>query len=268
MNMTLDDSTIAEFHAQGVTVIRGAFREWIEPLRAGVKFNIENPGPSGRSYTGDAGGGRFLSDYCNWQRIPEYRDFVFHSPAAGIAARLMDSRTVRLFHEHVLVKEAKAGVATPWHQDAPYYCVQGPKTVSLWVPLDDVPRERTLEFVSGSHVSGKTFQPQFFNGKPINEGDGLEAIPDINANRDAYDILGWALAPGDAVAFDFRTIHGAPVNDSASAQRRAFSLRLVGDGATFVRREGMATSPPFPEVTLQHGDDLDAAPEFPLVLTA
>ena len=267
MNTTLDDGAVAEFDAQGVTVIRGVFGDWIDKLRAGVAFNLDNPGPSGRSYTGDNGGGRFLSDYCNWQRIPEYRDFIFNSPIAAIGARLMGSRTVRLFHEHVLVKEAKAGVATPWHQDAPYYCVAGPKTVSLWIPLDDVPRGRTLEFVAGSHLSGQFFQPRYFNGKPINEGDGLDAVPDIDANRDGYDIRGWALAPGDAVAFDFRTIHGAPVNDSPSAQRRAFSLRLVGDGATFVRREGMATSPPFPDVTLQHGDDLGAAPEFPVLLT-
>jgi len=265
MNTLLSDEIVKEFHTNGVAVIRGALADWIETLRAGVKYNIENPGPSGRAYTGENGGGRFLSDYCNWQRIPEYRDFIFNSPAADIGARLMNSKTVRLFHEHVLVKEAKAGVATPWHQDAPYYCVAGPKTVSLWVPLDEVPRERSLEFVVGSHRTGKLYQPQFFNGKPINEGDGLDGIPDINANREAYDVRGWGLQPGDAVAFDYRTIHGAPANESASAQRRAFSLRLVGDGAKFVRRDGMATSPPFPDVTLQDGDDLDID-EFPLLV--
>jgi len=258
----LTDATISEFHELGVTVIRNAFKDWVETLRAGIQFNIENPGPSGRSYTGENGGGRFLSDYCNWQRIPEYRDFIFNSPAAEIGAELMGSQTVQLFHEHVLVKEAAADVATPWHQDAPYYSVVAPKTVSLWLPLDDVPRERTLEFVAGSHRSGKLYQPQFFNGNPLNEDDGLEALPDIDSNRDAFDILGWALAPGDAVAFDYRTVHGAPVNNSPSSQRRAFSLRLVGEGATFVRHDGRKTSPPFPEITLGSGEPLtgDAFP--------
>jgi len=265
MPYQIDKNTLADFHRDGVTVIRGAFKDWVETLRAGVKFNIDNPGPSGRSYQGEEGGGRFLSDYCNWQRIPEYRDFIFNSPAAGIAAALMGSKTVRLFHEHVLVKEAAAGVATPWHQDAPYYCVQGPKTVSLWLPLDEVPRERTLEFVAGSHTSGTLFQPQYFNGKPINENDGLSSIPDINAERENYDIRGWALEPGDAVAFDYRTIHGAPANTSPSTQRRAFSLRLVGDDAKFVRRDGMATSPPFPDVKLVDGEALGGE-EFPLLL--
>ena len=121
---------------------------------------------------------------------------------------------------------------------------------------------KTLEFIAGSHRSGKLYQPQFFNGNPLNEDDGLEALPNIDDNRDASEILGWAVAPGDAVAFDYRTVHGAPANDSPSAQRRAFSLRLVGDGATFVRHEGRKTSPPFSEITLANGDPLggDAFP--------
>jgi ectoine hydroxylase-related dioxygenase (phytanoyl-CoA dioxygenase family) len=133
------------------------------------------------------------------------------------------------------------------------------------VPLDEVPRERTLEFIAGSHKSGKMFQPQFFNGNPLNEGDGLETLPDINANRNAFDIRRWALSLGDTVAFDYRTVHGAPVNNSPSAQRRAFSLRLVGDGAIFVRPEGKKTSPPFPDVTLENGAAL-TGDEFPVLL--
>ena len=259
MEMTgqLDARTVAGFRNDGVAVLRGLFADWVETLRAGVAANLHDPAPEARIYQGE-GGGRFLSDYCNWQRIPEYRDFIFASPAAAIAAELMGAGTVRLFHEHVLVKEARGGIATPWHQDMPYYCVDGPQTVSLWIPLDEVPRERTLEFVAGSHKWGKFFRPQRFNGQPLNENDGLEELPDINADRSAYDIVGWDLAPGDAVAFDYRTVHGAPANNSASARRRAFSLRLVGDGAKFVRREGIVTSPPFADVTLQNGDPLQA----------
>ncbi len=267
MAIELDEATVAAFRTDGVVPVRGVFKEWIEPLRSGVGYNIENPGPFGRSYMGDGGGGRFLSDYCNWQRIPEYRDFIFNSPVAVLAAQLMGSREVRLFHEHVLVKEPQAGVATPWHQDAPYYCVQGPKTVSFWVPLDEVPRERTLEFIAGSHKGDRLFQPQYFNGKALNEGDGLDTLPDIDADRTAFDIRGWALSPGDAIAFDYRTVHGAPVNNSPSTQRRAFSLRLVGDDARFVRLPGKATSPPFPDLALKTGDRLDV-PEFPVLLDA
>lgn len=267
MSGLIDDAAVDEFHQKGATVLRGVFGDWVQTLQDGVAANMEDPDPNARIYKGENGGGRFFVDYCNWARIPEYKDFIFNSPAAEIGAQLMDSRQVQLFHEHVLVKEAATGVPTPWHQDAPYYCVDCPKTLSLWIPLDEVPRETTLEFVSGSHKWGKFYRPQRFDGSALNENDGLEEIPDINGNRDDFEIIGWAVSPGDAIAFDYRTIHGAPANTSATSERRAFSLRLVGDGATFVRREGIVTSPPFKQVTLQHGDAFTAE-EFPVLRTA
>ena len=58
------------------------------------------------------------------------------------------------------------------------------------------------------------------------------------------DIREYAMEPGDAVAFNYMTLHGARGNTSQT-RRRAFSLRLVGDDARFVERPGR-TSPPFP----------------------
>jgi ectoine hydroxylase-related dioxygenase (phytanoyl-CoA dioxygenase family) len=259
-------AVIEAFEQDGAVVLRGVFAAWVEVLRAGIERNIASPSADARIYDGKAGG-RFFGDYANWSRIPEFRDFIFNSDAAAIAAALMRSRTVRLFHEHVLVKEPSADVATPWHQDGPYYCVRGPKTCSLWIPLDPVPRERTLEFVAGSHTWSREFRPDRFNGTALNAEDHREAVPDIEANRDAYHILGWALQPGDAVAFQYGTLHGAPPNTSASERRRAFSLRVVGDDAVFFREPGRITSPPMREVTLANGAPLDG-PEFPRLLGA
>jgi ectoine hydroxylase-related dioxygenase (phytanoyl-CoA dioxygenase family) len=61
------------------------------------------------------------------------------------------------------------------------------------------------------------------------------------------DIREWQMEPGDAVAFHFETLHGARGNE-ATTRRRAFSLRLLGDDARYVKRPGR-TSPPF----LGHG---------------
>ena len=173
----------AETYARdGVVVVRGVFAGWIDELRAGVERDLAEPGPDVRIYGGDEqGSGRFFGDYCNWQRIPEFRRFAFESPAAEIAAALLRSRSVRLFHEHVLVKEPGNDVPTPWHQDAPYYCVAGEQTISLWIPLDPVPRETTLEFVPGSHRWGKAFRPERFNRTALVEGDDREAVPDVEA---------------------------------------------------------------------------------------
>jgi ectoine hydroxylase-related dioxygenase (phytanoyl-CoA dioxygenase family) len=45
------------------------------------------------------------------------------------------------------------------------------------------------------------------------------------------------LPPGDAIAFDFRTVHGAPA-DTSPVTRRVFSARWVGADARFARRGG------------------------------
>ena len=260
--MLISSEAVQQFRKDGVTILRGVFTDWVDVLSEGIAANLRSPGPDVKIYTGNSGG-RFIGDYCNWQRIEEFRSFIFDSAVGSMARDLMGTSSVRLFHEHVLVKEPGADVSTPWHHDMPYYCIDAVNTVSFWIPIDDVPRERTLEFVAGSHRWGSLYRPDRFNGDALNPGDGLPRIPDIGADRSAYTILGWQLQAGDAVAFDFRTVHGAAANHSTHQQRRAFSLRLVGDGACFRRSEGVS-SPPFRDVTLAQGAALDV-PEFPLI---
>ena len=95
--MHLEQTTIDDFQRDGAVVLRGVFTDWIDTLQAGVASNMADPGPYGREYTKSENSGRFFGDYCNWDRIPEYRDFVFNSPAASIAAQLVQSQTIRFF---------------------------------------------------------------------------------------------------------------------------------------------------------------------------
>ena len=64
----------------------------------------------------------------------------------------MQSNKVNLFHEHVLIKE-KGSKRTPWHQDQGYYCVQGRDNVSIWIPLDKIDINSSMEFILG-HING------------------------------------------------------------------------------------------------------------------
>ena len=254
--------SVEAFRRDGVVCLRGVFAEWVDMLRLGIEKNLDEPGADAKLYR-DAAGRLFMSDYCNWQRIAEYETFARHGPGAGIAAELMDSATVRLFHEHVLVKEAGAGLGTPWHHDQPYYCVDGRQNVSMWVPVDPVARDTSPEFIAGSHRWQRTFTPERFNGQPLyGDGDDNEPLPDIDADRSAFDIRGFDLEPGDAVCFHFLTVHGAPANRSLVTPRRAISMRWIGDDARFAVRPG-PTSPPFQGVILETGAEM-IAPEFPL----
>lgn len=261
------DKEQLQFSQDGVTIIRGVFKDWIEPLRLGVAQNEQQPGQWFRDYTPEQSHGRFWADYCNWQRIQPFYDFVNLSPASQLAKQLMQSNHVRMFHEHVLVKSPKSAKITPWHHDAPYYPVSAKQTLSLWIPLDPVSRESAIEFVAGSHLWNKHFKAQSFNGDYYeHQGSKEEILPDIEANREKYDILGWELEPGDAIAFDYLTIHGAPGNLSDQYSRRAISFRWLGDDAIYVNRGGK-TSPQYPHLIdrLKTGDSLPVD-EFPFII--
>ncbi len=262
----ISQSQIDEFQNNGAICLRGAFgQKWLDLLAIGIENNRKDPGPFACQYTPEDRDGDFYDDYCNWNRIPEYRDFLMNSPAAEIAGRVMESTQTRLFHEHVLVKEPNTSEPTPWHHDQPYYCVDGEQNCSIWLPLDPVPRSSGLEFVAESHRLGKMFMPIKF--LTLNEYDyslgSFDSIPDIDSEKEKYEILSWDLELGDCIVFHFKTLHSGKGNPEKSTRRRAFSSRWIGDDAVFANRPG-ETSPPFPELNgFKQGDSLDH-PLFPV----
>lgn len=232
---------IETFQKDGVVCVRGLFAPHVEALRRGVAANMAAPGPYASENERAGETGRFFDDYCNWGRIPEFSDVIRDPQVIAAAAALMGSTRVQMFHDHVLVKEPGTSMATPWHSDGPYYFVEGRQTISFWVPLDPV-QEASLRCVAGSHLWDKDVLPTRWAAETaFFEGDYLP-VPDPDA--DGMPIREWDMEPGDAVAFHFRTSHGARGNRS-DRRRRAFSLRLVGDDARYVQRPG-PTSPPFP----------------------
>jgi ectoine hydroxylase-related dioxygenase (phytanoyl-CoA dioxygenase family) len=265
---TLDSKTTDAYREDGVTVLRNVIPEqWREALAQAIAQNMSDPGPYGKNH--DEEGGVFFGDYVNWKRFDAYRTVCSEGPLGEIASQLMNVNNVRLFHEHVLVKEPGTSAETPWHQDMPYYCIRGTQTVSIWVPLDPVAKSVCPQFLAGSHDGHATFMPRWFKTlKPL-EGDtsSYRPFPEIDQERDGHRLRSWELSPGDAIAFDYHTVHNAPANQS-DTRRRAVSLRMIGDDARYVERPH-AVSPPFPDLGLKlnMGDEL---PEdwFPTVYTA
>jgi ectoine hydroxylase-related dioxygenase (phytanoyl-CoA dioxygenase family) len=252
-NSFVDQADIQTFQTEGVVLIKGLFKDHVNTLRRGVEVNMTQPGPYAAENLKAGDKGRFFDDYCNWQRIGEFEDVIRNSPAAEVAAELMSSNTVQLFHDHVLVKEPGTSRPTPWHQDGPYYFVEGKQTVSFWSPLDPV-REASLRCVAGSHLWLKPVLPtRWLSEENFYPDDDLYMpVPDPDA--EGMPVREWEMEPGDAVAFNYYVLHGARGNES-DTRRRAFSLRLVGDDAIYVERPGR-TSPPFPGHGMRNGDRL------------
>jgi ectoine hydroxylase-related dioxygenase (phytanoyl-CoA dioxygenase family) len=234
---------IDQFQRDGVVLIKGLFADQVELLRQGVEENMENPGPFASENKKEGQTGRFFDDYCNWDRIPAFKQAIQESPVAEVAADLMQSQSVQMFHDHVLVKEPGTSMATPWHQDGPYYFVEGQQTISFWSPLDEV-TDATLRCVAGSHRWEKEVLPTRWVSEEGFFADEGQYMPIPDPDAEGMTVLEYPMQPGDAVAFNYRILHGARGNTSTS-RRRAFSLRLVGDDARYVERPGR-TSPPYP----------------------
>lgn len=243
MHPLVTEEMIETFQRDGVVLVPGLFARHVETLRAGVAANMAAPGPYASNNDKPGETGRFFDDYCNWQRIPEFEAVIRGSDVAEVAGDLMRSDLVQMFHDHVLVKEPGTSMATPWHQDGPYYFVQGQQTVSFWSPLDPV-REASLRCVAGSHRWEKEVLPTRWVSQEGFFADTGQYMPVPDPEAEGMRIVEFEMQPGDAVAFDYRTLHGARGNTSG-ARRRAFSLRLVGEDARYVERPGR-TSPPYP----------------------
>ena len=255
-------SDIDRFQDEGVVVIRDLWTDWVETIRAGIERNLREPGPYAAENLKPGEGGRFFDDYCNWERIPEFVDVIRKSPVAEVAADLMRSNSVQMFHDHVLIKEPGTSKPTPWHQDGPYYFVEGRQTISFWSPMDPV-TDATLRCVAGSHRWTKPVLPTRWLAESsfYPDSDAYMPVPDPDA--EGMVVREWALEPGDAVAFDYLTLHGARGN-TTDRRRRAFSLRLLGDDARYVERPGR-TSPPYPGHAMQPGQRL-REDWFPMLL--
>lgn len=254
------------YRRDGAICLRGLFTAAeVALIERGIEANLQHPGPMAQVASRDDDPGYFFEDFCNWQRIGEYAELLRSSRIAQAAAELIGSSEVRFYHDHLLVKEPRTAQRTPWHQDQPYYNVDGHDNVSAWIPVDRVSRASTLTFVAGSH-RGAWYMPRSFmtaQAKWFKPGD-LEELPDIEADPGRYRILGWALEPGDAVFFHMLTLH-ASAGVAGPERRRVLSLRFLGCDMRHAPRP-WRTSPEFAGLAaeLPAGAPLDH-PLFPVV---
>jgi len=243
------DAEIEAFATDGVVCLRGAFGpEWIGSLTRGLDRSMADTSERRRTWDADERGGTTIYDSQCWLHVPEYRDFVERSPMAEIAGRLLEATAVNFFFDAVFVRSAGVRFRTPFHQDEPYWSVEGFDTCSAWMPLVPVARESTLEFVRGSHRWNQRYRQQNFGALT---GDGRDQVgydaeddrvpfPDVEGRRDDFDVIGWAMEPGDVAVFNARMIHGGSGNLALDRDLRVFNTQWLGDDVRVAfRSEGM-----------------------------
>jgi ectoine hydroxylase-related dioxygenase (phytanoyl-CoA dioxygenase family) len=159
-----------------------------------------------------------------WEDRPEVGPFTFHPKLCAAAAALLRADCVRLWHDQALYKEA-GGRATDAHLDYPFWPVDKPDLVSVWIPFQDVGSGGgMMSYVQGSHSMGIT---QFVDIGQLRGGEAFDLLqtPEV-ASRPLVPVK----APkGSAIFHHACTIHAADANETG-ATRRVFTMVYMADG--------------------------------------
>ena len=267
MTFKLSSEEIDAFNRDGVVPLRGVVDEQsLKQIADAIEQDIESPGPFFHGYESDEG--RFHGNLRLWETQPLLREICLHSELPSIAQRVFAANRINLLYDQLFVKETNMTQRTRWHNDQPYWPILGWQVLSLWIALDRTTAENgRMEFIRGWHRWDRWFQPETF-GKtgdinPYARNPSYEDIPDIEAERDAYDIVSWDLAPGDVYLFHAMTVHGAGGNQMSTRRRRGYTIRYVGDDVTYDPRIGV--SEPLLCDALATGDRLDSQ-QYPIII--
>lgn len=236
-------SALADAYARdGVVHIPGALdAAALAQAHGAYAWSLEHPGPLASNIR-QASDATFYQDLYNPDCMSGYRAMLEASPIPAIAADLWGGGPVWFMYEQVFLKEGGEARRTPWHQDSSYLAVGGDQLAVAWITFDAVAKDDALEFIRGSH------RGRLYNGSRFELGDdtapthpraSLPRLPDIEADRGAWDIVSWAVEPGDVIVFHPRLLHGgAPTRPGK--RRRTLTLRFFGEDAVYEPREGGA----------------------------
>lgn len=159
---------------------------------------------------------------------PELAETVLRANVEQIARQVLGPEA-GVGGDHAILKPARGGVATPWHQDEAYWDSALDYTaVSVWVPLQDAPVESgCLHFVPGTH------RMEVLSHHTIGHDPRIHAL-EIDPS-DRYDLstaVACPLRAGGATLHYSRTMHYAGPN-LTDRPRRAY---IIGFGIPPTRR--------------------------------
>jgi len=249
----------------GVVLIPGFLSPaHVADAEAAFAWTEANPGPSRTGFPGDEGAWQDLSNPAAYEA---YAEMLSRSPIPALLKELWDGSPVWFMYEQIFFKQGTVN-RTPWHQDTSYQPVRGEHLAVVWISLDPVGREQTLEYCLGSHrgplYNASSFKPGDPTDPLYRTGD-LPRLPDVEAERDKWNISGWATEPGDIVLFHPSVLHGGGAPGD-TGRRRTLTLRFFGEDAAYESRPGPTAAPQVAGLheSLSDGDPF-RHPVFPLL---
>jgi len=169
-----------------------------------------------------------------WRDDPIVKELTLHPNVAGIAQKLAGV-PLRIWHDHILIKQPHNKASTEFHQDQPYW----PHTnsfhpISAWIALCDVPVERgCMSFIPGS------FRRNDLQAQALNDPRSLFQIcPELE-----YDPrITLPLKAGDCTFHHGRCAHMATPNFTDDP-RVAHVIIYIDTTTTYSGKQHVVTNP-------------------------
>lgn len=247
--MQLTPDVMTSYERDGAVCLRGALdAASLASLFDAWSWSMHNRGPLATPLLQGRDDG--WQDLCNPHALPQYRTALLQTPLADLTAALWGEPDVWFMYEQVFHKIGGSAARTPWHQDTSYLTVNGAHLLAMWISFESIPAPLSLEFVRGSHRTALYNTSRFDKADPtapIFASATMPRLPDIEAQRSAFDIFSFAVAPGDVVVFHPSMLHGGAPTDPHHPERRTLTLRFFGPDARYEERPGPA-GPFYPQV--------------------
>lgn len=163
----------------------------------------------------------FLQVMNLWRESDMAHRFVMGRRLAGIAAGLMGTASVRLYHDQALYKEPGGGL-TPWHADQYYWPLASDAVCTAWIPLQPTPLELgPLAFSVGSQAIRA--------GRDLEIGDDSEAFLSRALLEQGLPIDETPFAIGEVSFHSGWTFHRAGANRSDRPRSVMTMIYMDGD---------------------------------------
>lgn len=234
----LTSQQLADFHAQGFLLVPGLVPPvWLEEIRrdlAGLHERMAVAATPGVhvswEHEVDPTVHRRIKQLMHAELVSPALDRLVRSPHVLDIVEQLLGPNISLYHCKLLMKAAREGTVTPWHQDYSYWEMDGnrPLQLNCMVAIDDADAENgCIQFVPGSHRQG--LLPHDRDSRPFGR-----YLPGYFQPRP--DAVPLAMPAGSGVFFGPLVIHGSDANRSAKDRRAVTTAyNVTGNQTSFTR---------------------------------
>jgi Phytanoyl-CoA dioxygenase (PhyH) len=226
------DEERAAYQRDGAARLAGIIpHDWVDYMGEAIMRMLDRSDPSSQSY-GDMDSPRFFGQSFPWLLDDAFKAWALYGPPKEVARQVLtDAVSLNFFYDQIFVKEPGAPKPTLWHQDFPYFPLEGEQILRIWVPFDRVTDDGgAVHYLRGSHKWGVVYRTPWSKAMSPYQ-------PDFDAEYLNYKWLIGEAEPGDALLHHPKTVHGARGNKTNNF-RRALTTVYTGDDVTWNPHSG------------------------------